>query len=126
MPRSHTSTAIPKDSSARALLTGDIQREAMALLMESGQDLRADVIELPHHGSAHEAAYDFVQHVNPSVVLQSTGRKRVDDPRWDTTRAGRTWLVTQRHGMCTARLLPDGKVHAEAFRCPSLYATQSP
>jgi competence protein ComEC len=106
----------PKDASARALLTGDIQREAMALLLESDEDLRADVIELPHHGSAHEAAYDFVQHVNPSVVLQSTGRKRVDDPRWDTTRAGRTWLVTQRHGMCTARLLPDGKVHAEAFR----------
>ena len=106
----------PGGSASRALLTGDIQREAMAMLMESGEDLSAGVIELPHHGSAHEAAYAFVEKVNPRVVLQSTGRKRVDDPRWSGVRQGRTWLVTQRHGMSTARLMPDGSIRAEAYR----------
>lgn len=100
----------------RVLLTGDIQREAMAVLLESGADLSADAIELPHHGSAHEAAYDFVRRVNPRVVLQSTGRQRLDDPRWDPLREGRSWLVTQRHGMSSVHLLPDGGVRAESFR----------
>ena len=106
----------PVGTDARALLTGDIQAEAMAMLMDSGENISADVIELPHHGSAHDTAYEFVRYVNPSVVLQSTGRQRVDDPRWDSARAGRTWLVTQRHGMSTVRFLPDGTVRAEAFR----------
>lgn len=101
---------------ARVLLTGDIQSEAMALLMSTGADVRADVIELPHHGSAHEAAYAFVEHVGPRVVLQSTGRQRLDDARWDDVRVGRTWLVTQRHGMSSVRLMKDGTVRAEAFR----------
>lgn len=106
----------PPGEALRMLLCGDAQREAMALLMSSDEDLHAGVIELPHHGSAHEAAYEFVAHVDPSVVLQSTGPKRVDDPRWDAVRTGRTWLVTQRHGMSSVSLLPDGSIRAWAFR----------
>lgn len=103
-------------SGGRVLLTGDIQREAMAVLLESGADLSADAIELPHHGSAHEAAYEFVRRVDPRVVLQSTGRQRLDDPRWDPLRQGRYWLVTQRHGMSSVHLMVGGGVRAESFR----------
>jgi len=106
----------PPGEASRMLLCGDAQREAMALLMSSDEDLHAGVIELPHHGSAHEAAYEFVAHVDPSVVLQSTGQKRVDDPRWDAVRTGRTWFVTQRHGMSSVSLMPDGSIRAWAFR----------
>lgn len=106
----------PPGEAPRAMLTGDIQQEAMALLMESGEDLHAGAIELPHHGSAHEAAYAFVEHVDPGVVLQSTGFMRLDDPRWDGVRSARTWLVTTRHGMSSVLLMPDGSIRAEAYR----------
>lgn len=101
---------------ARVLLTGDIQREAMAMLMESGDDLRADVIELPHHGSAHDAAYAFVEHIDPSIVLQSTGMRRVGDTRWDHVRQGREWFITECDG-CTSVFLTDpGTIRAGSFR----------
>lgn len=100
----------------RVLLTGDIQREAMAMLMESGEDLHADVIELPHHGSAHETAYAFVEHVDPRIVMQSTGIRRVDDPRWDGVRQGRSWFVTDRSGCISVELTEEGTVRAETFR----------
>lgn len=98
------------------LLTGDIQDEAMAMLMTSGVDLSADVIELPHHGSAREAAYAFVERVNPRVVLQSTGRQRLNDPRWDHARAGRAWLDTPRFGAVRADLRTDSTVSAGPVR----------
>ncbi len=98
------------------LLTGDVQDEAMAMLMTSGIDLAADVIELPHHGSAREAAYAFVERVNPGVVLQSTGAQRVGDPRWDRVRAGRLWLETPRFGAVRADLRTDGTVEAGPVR----------
>ncbi|MEO1510496.1 MAG: ComEC/Rec2 family competence protein [Planctomycetota bacterium] len=104
------------DSAPTLLLTGDIQDEAMAMLMESGTDLSADVIELPHHGSARDAAYEFVREVNPSVVLQSTGIQRLDDPRWDSVREDRVWLATPRHGAVQADLLSDGTIKAGPVR----------
>ncbi|MEO1717878.1 MAG: ComEC/Rec2 family competence protein [Planctomycetota bacterium] len=104
------------NTDASMLLTGDIQDEAMAMLMTSGVDLSADVIELPHHGSAREAAYAFVERVNPRVVLQSTGRQRLNDPRWDHARAGRAWLDTPRFGAVRADLRTDSTVSAGPVR----------
>ncbi|RNC82695.1 MAG: ComEC/Rec2 family competence protein [Phycisphaera sp.] len=101
---------------ARALLTGDIQREAMAMLMESGDDLRADVIELPHHGSAHDAAYAFVEHIDPPIVLQSTGMRRVGDARWDHVREGREWFVTEHDGCASVYLTKQGTIRADSYR----------
>lgn len=98
------------------LLTGDAQAEALAMIMDSGANLRADVLELPHHGSAHETAYAFVRAADPAVVLQSTGPSRLNDPRWDPLRPGRVWLVTARDGAVEARIAADGSVSAGAVR----------
>ncbi len=98
------------------LLTGDIQDEAMAMLMTSGVDLAADAIELPHHGSARDAAYAFVERVNPRVVLQSTGIERMGDPRWDFARRGRIWLDTPRLGAVGVDLGRDGTLTAGPAR----------
>lgn len=107
---------VPPGDVATMLLTGDIQDEAMAMLMTGGADLSADVIELPHHGSACEAAYAFVQAVNPSVVLQSTGIERLGDPRWNQVRPGRVWLETPAFGAVQADLLADGTIEAGPVR----------
>jgi beta-lactamase superfamily II metal-dependent hydrolase len=91
-----------------ALLCGDIQAEAMARLLAAddagGLSLRADVMELPHHGSFHEVAVEFVNRVDPGVVLQSTGQRRWSSDRWAAPLAGRERLVTARDGACGVRV----------------------
>lgn len=83
---------------ARILLCGDIETEAMALLRNREPQLRADVVELPHHGSWREPAAAFVSALKPRLVVQSTGRKRALDERWDRPLEGVARLITARDG----------------------------
>jgi competence protein ComEC len=54
------------------LLTGDIEPEAQADLLASDVDLRADVLKVPHHGSAHQDP-EFLAAVGARVALTSVG-----------------------------------------------------
>jgi competence protein ComEC len=56
----------------RVLLTGDVEPEAQADLVERGADVRADVLKTPHHGSAHQDLA-FLDAVGARVVLTSVG-----------------------------------------------------
>ncbi|MEM9346639.1 MAG: DNA internalization-related competence protein ComEC/Rec2 [Planctomycetota bacterium] len=66
----------------RVLLNGDIQDEAIQQLLASDQPLKADVTDLAHHGSFVESSPDWLEAVGPSVVLQSSGPRRLDEDRW--------------------------------------------
>lgn len=99
----------------RVLLTGDIQRAAMMLLLDSGAQVSAEIVELPHHGSHIAAAEYFLTAVGPSVVLQSTGPSRLGDARWADERegivkAGGEWHVTAGVGACWAQIHRDGRI----------------
>ena len=98
------------------LLTGDIEPEAARALRGARPDLRADVLELPHHGSARLAGEGFVTALAPAVVLQSSGRSRLGDERWDAEREGRAWLMTAERGAAWAEILEDGTVRWGALR----------
>ena len=106
--------AVPTHSGERrVLLTGDIQRDAMrALLADTAIDLRADAIELPHHGGWQPLAAAFVERAAPAIVLQSTGPSRVGDERWMGARTGRWWGITARDGMLTLEVEQDGSLRA--------------
>ncbi len=54
------------------LLTGDVEPPAQETLLESGQALRADVLKVPHHGSAHQDDA-FLAAVGARVALVSVG-----------------------------------------------------
>jgi len=56
----------------RVLLTGDVEPEAQADLVERGVDLRAEVLKTPHHGSAHQDLA-FLDAVGARVALTSVG-----------------------------------------------------
>jgi competence protein ComEC len=56
---------------SRVLLTGDIEAPIEAALLASGADLRAEVLELPHHGSGSSATSAFLRAVAPSVAIAS-------------------------------------------------------
>ena len=66
-------------------------------------------------GSAHQAAIEWLSHINPTVALQSTGPKRADDPRWTAARAPRTWYCTALDGAAWAQIERDGTLRSGAF-----------
>ncbi|WP_345785170.1 MBL fold metallo-hydrolase, partial [Stenotrophomonas sp.] len=65
------------------LLAGDIgHREEAALLRDSAGMLRADVVVVPHHGSAGSSSPAWVQAVSPRLALVSAGHgNRFRHPR---------------------------------------------
>lgn len=96
---------------ARGLLTGDVQREGIAALMD-GAIGPVDLMELPHHGSFLPISAALVERADPRVVLQSTGPSRLDNPQWDASKRGRTWLTTARHGWSWVEIVSDGAIVA--------------
>ncbi|MCG8529489.1 MAG: ComEC/Rec2 family competence protein [Desulfovibrionales bacterium] len=55
------------------LLTGDIEKEGLFVLLGSGADLSADVLVLPHHGSASSFVPQLYSAVSPTVAVVSCG-----------------------------------------------------
>lgn len=56
------------------LLTGDIERRAeIELVRKYAQQLSADIIVAPHHGSRSSSSAAFIQHVSPRFVLFASG-----------------------------------------------------
>lgn len=56
------------------LFMGDAGFQAEQRLLDSGADLRADVLKVGHHGSAYSSAPGFVAAVQPRYALISLGR----------------------------------------------------
>ncbi len=94
------------------LLCGDIEQDAMTTLAGRGLDCRADVLELPHHGSHSPLAERFVAAVNPQVVMQSTGRLRWQRDGWTAALEGVQRLVTARDGAGWIEIDGQGAISA--------------
>ena len=96
------------------LLAGDIgHREEAALLRDSAGTLRADVVVVPHHGSAGSSSPAWIEAVSPRLALVSAGygnRFRHPRPevvaRWQA--AGAEVLNTADSGALRVWLGPQG------------------
>jgi competence protein ComEC len=66
-----------------ALLTGDIEARSEAeLVRERPQELRADVLVVPHHGSRTSSTPPFIAAVAPEIAVFTSGyRNRFGHPR---------------------------------------------
>ncbi len=104
----------------RVLFCGDIQAGAIdaVLARGAGEAPRADVMEIPHHGSYTAAARAFVECVGPGIVLQSTApwRWRSTARRWETPLRAALVLVTARDGACCVRIGRDGTITVRKYR----------
>ena len=67
---------------ASVLLTGDIEREQEAALIEAGRDkLRSDLLVVPHHGSKTSSTGAFLDAVRPRLAIFQAGyRNRFGHP----------------------------------------------
>jgi competence protein ComEC len=81
-PRAMLPGANGNAKAKRVLLTGDIEREQeLALVARHGEQLRSDVLLVPHHGSRTSSTPEFVEAVQPTfAVAQSGYRNRFGHP----------------------------------------------
>jgi len=92
------------------LLTGDIEREAEAVLLrEQGEALRAAVLVVPHHGSNTSSSPEFLAQVDPAVALFPAGYlnryrfpKQAVMERYESS--GTDWYQTGLAGAITVHL----------------------
>ena len=56
-----------------ALFLGDAERPVLRRLLDNGDDLRAEVVVAPHHGSATGFLPEFYAAVQPGIVVASCG-----------------------------------------------------
>ncbi len=59
----------------RILFTGDIGRKVELELIESGVDLRAEILKVPHHGSKTSSSAEFLDAVRPRYAIFSLGQR---------------------------------------------------
>lgn len=57
----------------RLLVTGDVEAAGEASVVAGGEDLRAEVLQLPHHGSRTSSTRVLLDAVQPRVALAGTG-----------------------------------------------------
>lgn len=58
----------------RLLLPGDVERAGQRAMLRGGNDPRADVLKLAHHGSANATDAHLLEHVRPRFAVISAGR----------------------------------------------------
>lgn len=95
------------------LLTGDLEREGEARLLASGQDLRSQVLKVPHHGGSTGSSAAFLDAVKPEAALISAGASNsYGHPHAATLtrlqRQGATIYRTDQQGTLTAHIQPRG------------------
>ena len=112
----------------RMLLTGDIQHAAEHWLVAHRDDLRADVMQVPHHGSKTSTLPDFVRHVRPRDGIISLGAGNPyghPHPRVLSTlieQQVRVWRIDV-HGAVTVST--DGSTYEILTHYPAPYSGQA-
>ncbi|HUF53087.1 MAG TPA: DNA internalization-related competence protein ComEC/Rec2 [Dehalococcoidia bacterium] len=92
------------------LLTGDIEAEGEAALVQSGTDLRSTVLKVPHHGSRTSTSEAFLSRVAPAIGVISVGAEnRFGHPAAEVLGrlSGDHVLRTDEHG--DVRIETDGE-----------------
>lgn len=101
------------DSEFSMLLTGDIELVSEWLLSREGDQLRSDVMLVPHHGSDSSSIKSFIKAVSPQLAIASLAKGN----QWGMPNesvvgrykeAGSVWLDTGESGQITITLSKEG------------------
>ncbi len=92
---------------AAVLLTGDIEAKGEREMIQTGADLRAAIVKVPHHGSKTSSCAALITATRPQVAVISLGyRNRFHFPSADTVErynaSGATVLRTDEAGAVSA------------------------
>ena len=121
------------------LLTGDMEKTAESDLVASGANLKADVLQVGHHGSSTSTGYAFLNAVLPEMGIISCGvNNKYGHPHEETLGTitigsdGQNYTVGTEHFAADAELNPTdpaasstaqqgyiGNVNSKKFHLPS-------
>lgn len=62
------------------LFTGDIEKEVESKLVESYDNLKVQVLKLPHHGANTSSSLNFLKKIKPNIGIISVGENNFDHP----------------------------------------------
>ena len=116
----------------KVLLPADIQRKAETELLSAHQGaLHAHVLVAPHHGSKTSSTPEFVERVNPQVVIFPVGyRNRFGHPHEEVVdrygAIGSRMYRTDRDGALTLVLSAAGSIRIEPYRAAYRRYWQTP
>jgi competence protein ComEC len=96
----------------RVLLPGDIEQLAEQLLLElSPQELRAEVLVLPHHGGATSNLDAFIAAVDPAIIIRSGDRRHAPTAEGDAAViTHHDFFSTDRCGAITVNFTGKGPI----------------
>ena len=94
------------------LMPGDITGKTEAFLMQTGVDLKSDILLVPHHGGFRSSSAPFLDRVRPRMAIVSCGVDNIyRDPHQDViaryARRGIELFRTDRDGAVT--ITTDGR-----------------
>lgn len=106
-----------KAGGRRVLLTGDIQAIAMQAMLDQREEVKADVMDMPHHGSfVRGNSLMWLAAVSPTMVVQSSGMNRVEKDPWEEQLPQRIErLRTAESGMVELDILHNGQMKWRTF-----------
>lgn len=113
----------------RLLLTGDIEKEGEASLLDAGLILQADLLKVPHHGSRGSSSASFLRSVRPQwAVVQAGDRNPFGHPHPEALNRYAAQRVevfrTDQDGAVTFEFR-DGTVMHRTYR-PGVWAGETP
>ena len=91
--------------SQSALFTGDAEKSEELDVLESGFNVKADVLSVGHHGSSTSTCEEFFTEVNPHLALISCGKNNdYGHPHKETT------ALLKEHGVKAMRTDEEGSI----------------
>ena len=112
---------------ADLLFTGDIEERAMVhLLKNNSAMLRASVLEAPHHGSSRHSTASFINAVNPQLIVQSTGPRRLQKDLFSSHIGSRQRLATNAVGAISVTWSEAGQLEWSSHLVPTSHDIKHP
>ena len=104
----------------KVLLCSDIEEYAQRQLLRTRQDLKADIVVIPHHGSARTPDATFLDKLNATILICSCDRTQHErtiaytEPATSTPNGAKT-LYTAEAGAITVVAGRDGTIETATF-----------
>ena len=99
----------------RILICSDIEKFAQGEILNLYPDLKADVLIAPHHGSAKTLQREFLEAIQPQVVICSCAKSACEKRQVINCGEEFRSFYTGTDGAITIRINEDGSIEANAF-----------
>jgi len=100
----------------KLLLCSDIEKFAQRELLRLHPDLKADIVFVPHHGSVSTLEDDFLQKLDPEILIYSCDRSQYErQSRTIQKDDSAESFYTPKHGTVVVRINRDGLVSTTTF-----------